>query len=82
MYKDERVLTGADSMFQKGYLQNRTKKLEDNNTSDNNTYTAQTKTILAPSKKQDQKQPKSMTKKYSKKAFTKIMLPPPKLKTL
>lgn len=77
MCKNVRVLISSSGIFQKKYLEGKTKKLEDNNAN-----AAQTKTEPAPSKKYGQKQPKFMTKKHSNKMFTKIILLSPKLKTL
>lgn len=58
------MLIGPNSMLQERYLKSRTKKLEDNNTSNNNANIAQTKTKPVFSKKQGQKQPKFMTRQY------------------
>lgn len=74
MYKDKRVSIGLGGIFQARYLDNRTKKLEDNNARNNNTNVAQIKTKSAFSKKKNRKQSKSTTKKYLNKIFTKIML--------
>lgn len=51
IYTNTRVLIGLGSMFQKRHLENKTKKLDDNNRRDNNADKAQTKIKPPPSKK-------------------------------
>lgn len=52
MFKDAKMLIGPGGVLQGRYLEDGTNKLRDSNAGDNNIDTAQTKTKLAPLKKQ------------------------------